>query len=100
MGAFLHADAIMVATLDVNGKSNEIHAFAPLLDQIADLAGVVVTGDALCRRRHKASYEDVRVMPTSFLQGRGWRRCPGRRGRHNHRPDQRCPSSIRGEGRT
>jgi hypothetical protein len=53
MGAFLHADAIMVATLDVNGKSNEIHAFAPLLDQIADLPGVVVTGDAMhCQRKH------------------------------------------------
>jgi predicted transposase YbfD/YdcC len=53
MGAFLHADAIMVATLDVDGKSNEIHAFAPLLDQIADLRGVVVTGDAMhCQRKH------------------------------------------------
>ena len=36
MGAFLHADTIIVATLDVDGKSNEIHAFAPLLDQVAD----------------------------------------------------------------
>jgi predicted transposase YbfD/YdcC len=55
MGAFLHEDAIMVATCDVDGKTNEINAFAPLLDQIDDLQNVVVTGDAThCRRKHAA----------------------------------------------
>jgi hypothetical protein len=41
--------------------------FAPLIDQLAvtgiDPARLVITADALCRARHKASYEDVAVMP-------------------------------------
>jgi hypothetical protein len=47
------------------GKTNEITAFAPLLDTLTstNLAGVVFTADALCRHRHNASYEDVVVMP-------------------------------------
>jgi predicted transposase YbfD/YdcC len=61
MGAFLHEDAIMVATCDVDGKSNEINAFAPLLDQIADIKNLVVTGDAMhCQRKH-----------TAYLRSRG-----------------------------
>jgi hypothetical protein len=53
MGALLHEDAIMVAALDVDGKTNEINAFAPLLDQIENLQDVVVTGDAMhCQRKH------------------------------------------------
>jgi hypothetical protein len=44
------------------GKLGEIAAFAPLLDTL-DLTDVVITADALCRARHKASYEDVTVMP-------------------------------------
>jgi hypothetical protein len=38
MGAMLADDALMVAQLDVDGKSNEINAFAPLLDQTARTA--------------------------------------------------------------
>jgi predicted transposase YbfD/YdcC len=56
MGAFLHEDAIMVATCDVDGKTNEINAFEPLLDQIADLTNVVVTGDAMHTQRKHAAY--------------------------------------------
>ena len=45
--------------------------FAPLIDQLAatgiDPARLVITADALCRRRHKASYEDVTVMPMCWL---------------------------------
>ena len=53
LGAFTHTDAIMLATCDVDGKTNEINTFAPLLDQIGDLSGAVVTGDALhCQRKH------------------------------------------------
>ena len=53
LGAFTHSDAIMVATCDVDGKSNEINAFAPLLGQISDLSGAVITGDAMhCQRKH------------------------------------------------
>jgi hypothetical protein len=36
--------------------------FATVLDRI-DLAGAVIPADALCRRRHKASYADLFVMP-------------------------------------
>jgi predicted transposase YbfD/YdcC len=55
LGAFTHQDAIMVATCDVDGKSNEINAFAPLLDQIGDLTNAVISGDAMhCQRKHAA----------------------------------------------
>jgi DDE_Tnp_1-associated/Transposase DDE domain len=46
----------------VDGKTNEITRFAPLLEPL-ELAGCVITADALCRRRHKASYADPVVMP-------------------------------------
>ncbi|MFC4945853.1 transposase [Pseudonocardia sp. GCM10023141] len=56
---------VVLGQLDVAGKTNEITAFTPLLDTLTgiDLAGVVVTADALRRHRHNASYEDLRVMP-------------------------------------
>jgi predicted transposase YbfD/YdcC len=56
MGAFLHEDAIMVAACDVDGKTNEINAFKPLLDQITDLKNIVVTGDAMHTQRKHARY--------------------------------------------
>lgn len=56
MGAFLHQDAIMVATCDVDGKTNEINAFKPLLDQITDIENMVVTGDAMHTQRKHATY--------------------------------------------
>ncbi|MEU1601699.1 ISAs1 family transposase [Streptomyces sp. NPDC005708] len=59
----LRDDGIVLAQREVDAKSNEITAFRPLLDPL-DLTGAVVTFDALCRRRHNASYEDLRVMPT------------------------------------
>jgi hypothetical protein len=53
LGAFTHTEAIMIASCDVEGKTNEINAFAPLLDHISDLAGAVITGDAMhCQREH------------------------------------------------
>jgi hypothetical protein len=39
--------------------------FTGLLDQAGDLSGVLVTADALCRHRHKASYAEPVVMPIS-----------------------------------
>lgn len=46
---------IVLASTDVDVKTNEITRFAPLLDQINDLRGVVVTADALhCQREHVA----------------------------------------------
>lgn len=43
----------VLASTDVDGKTNEITRFKPLLEQIGDLRGVVVTADALhCQREH------------------------------------------------
>jgi len=63
----------------VEGKTSEISRFAPLLDTLTalDLTDVVITADALCRARHKASYEDVTVMPMC-CRGCCWWRRPGR----------------------
>ena len=53
MTACDQATATVLASTDVDGKTNEISRFAPLLDQIADLRGVVVTADAMhCQREH------------------------------------------------
>jgi predicted transposase YbfD/YdcC len=44
---------VVLASTDVDTKTNEITRFGPLLDQISDLRGVVVTADALhCQREH------------------------------------------------
>jgi len=48
--------------LEVGVKHNETSHFTELLGSL-DLAGAVVTFDALCRRRHKASYAGTFVMP-------------------------------------
>jgi predicted transposase YbfD/YdcC len=47
------ATGIVLAGTDVDGKTNEITRFAPLLDQISDLRHAVITADALhCQRVH------------------------------------------------
>ncbi|GAA1019227.1 ISAs1 family transposase [Acrocarpospora pleiomorpha] len=56
LGAQLAVDAIMVATLDVGSKSNEITAFSPLLDQIGCLKNVVISADRLHTQREHARY--------------------------------------------
>lgn len=44
---------IVLASTDVDGKTNEITRFEPLLDQIGDLRDTVITVDALhCQRDH------------------------------------------------
>jgi len=44
---------VVLASTDVDTKTNEITRFGPLLDQIRDLRGTVVTADALhCQRDH------------------------------------------------
>jgi predicted transposase YbfD/YdcC len=48
-----HATGVVVSSMDVDGKTNEITRFRPLLDQIGDLRDTVVTVDALhCQRDH------------------------------------------------
>ncbi|WP_449066585.1 ISAs1 family transposase, partial [Planomonospora algeriensis] len=56
LGAQLAADALMVATLDVGSKSNEITAFAPLLDQLPSLTNVVISADRMHTQRSHARY--------------------------------------------
>ncbi|MEU5554304.1 ISAs1 family transposase [Micromonospora sp. NPDC047793] len=46
---------VVLASTDVDGKTNEITRFAPLLDQISDLRDTVITADAFhCQREHVA----------------------------------------------
>jgi predicted transposase YbfD/YdcC len=53
--AFEHASGVVLGQMQVDDKSNEITAFAPLLDRI-DLSGVVITADALHTQDRHASY--------------------------------------------
>jgi predicted transposase YbfD/YdcC len=47
--------SVVLASTDVDGKTNEITRFQPLLDQIGDLRDTVITVDALhCQRDHVA----------------------------------------------
>jgi DDE_Tnp_1-associated/Transposase DDE domain len=46
---------VVLASIDVDGHTNEITRFGPLLDQIGDLRNTVITADALhCQREHTA----------------------------------------------
>ncbi|MGI5160682.1 ISAs1 family transposase [Microbispora sp. CA-102843] len=56
LGAHLADDALIVSTLDVGTKSNEITAFIPLLDQIDCLNNVVISADRLHTQREHARY--------------------------------------------
>ena len=56
MGAMLAQDALTLAQLDVDGKSNEITAFVPLLDQIGDLRNMVISADMMHTQREHARY--------------------------------------------
>jgi predicted transposase YbfD/YdcC len=55
LAALEHGDGVVLGQRVVDGKSNEITAFAPLLDGI-DLTGVIVTADALHTQREHADY--------------------------------------------
>ena len=53
MAACDQASSVVLASTDVDGKTNEITRFQPLLDQIGDLRDTVITADALhCQREH------------------------------------------------
>ncbi|WP_334534371.1 ISAs1 family transposase [Streptomyces sp. B21-105] len=58
LSAVRHGDGVTLASREIGAKTNEIPEFAPLLDQIddTDLAGVVVTADALHVQRDHATY--------------------------------------------
>ncbi|WP_433550541.1 ISAs1 family transposase [Micromonospora zamorensis] len=53
MAACDQAVGVVLASTNVDGKTNEITRFQPLLDQIGDLRDTVITADALhCQREH------------------------------------------------
>jgi predicted transposase YbfD/YdcC len=56
LAALDQATGVVVASTDVDGKTNEITRFGPLLDQIGDLRDTVVTMDALHCQRDHATY--------------------------------------------
>ena len=56
LGVMLAEDAITVAQLDVDGKSNEVTAFIPLLEQIPCLRNVVISADMMHTQREHAKY--------------------------------------------
>lgn len=58
LSAVRHGDGVTLASREIAAKTNEIPEFAPLLDQIddTDLAGTVVTADALHAQRDHATY--------------------------------------------
>lgn len=51
-----HADGLALAQLDVGEKTNEITCFQPLLNTLEDLAGIVVTSDAMHTQHDHAAY--------------------------------------------
>ncbi|MEI5519847.1 ISAs1 family transposase [Streptomyces brasiliscabiei] len=56
LAALERATGRVLAQLDVGEKTNEITCFQPLLDTVADLAGTVVTSDAVHTQREHADY--------------------------------------------
>jgi predicted transposase YbfD/YdcC len=50
-----HTNQAVLGQVDVDGKSNEIRAFAPLLDRL-DLTATVVTADAMHTQREHAAW--------------------------------------------
>jgi predicted transposase YbfD/YdcC len=59
LAAFDRASGVVLGQTAVDGKSNEITAFAPLLDRL-DLTDVLVTADALHTNRGHAEYLHAR----------------------------------------
>ncbi len=56
LAALDHTTGLVLAQMDVQEKTNEITCFQPLLESIADLAGTVVTSDAMHTQREHADY--------------------------------------------
>lgn len=56
LAALEHTTGLVLAQLDIGEKTNEITCFKPLLDTVADLAGTVVTSDAMHTQREHADY--------------------------------------------
>jgi Transposase DDE domain len=55
LAAMDHTDTVVLTQLEVDGKTNEISRFQPLLADL-DLTGVVVTADAMHTQREAAEF--------------------------------------------
>ena len=53
LAALHHVHGAVLGQVEVGAKTNEIPRFSVLLERM-DIAGTVITVDALCRYRHKA----------------------------------------------
>jgi len=56
LAALDHTTGLVLAQLDVQEKTNEITCFQTLRETVAELAGVVVTSDAMHTQREHADY--------------------------------------------
>ncbi|MCX4515701.1 ISAs1 family transposase [Streptomyces sp. NBC_01619] len=56
LAALDHTTGLVLAQPDMQEKTNEITCLQPLLETVADLAGVVVTSDAMNTQRDHAAY--------------------------------------------
>jgi len=71
LAAMDHTSRAVLGQADIDHTTNEIARFRPLLEGL-DLAGRVVTADALCRCRGNASYDEVVVMPRWWAVALVW----------------------------
>ena len=67
MSAMTHGEGATIAQCDVDTKTNEITAFAPLLERL-ELRGVVVTADAMHAQREHARFL-VEQMGAHYVLG-------------------------------
>jgi len=66
LAALDHTDGVVLGQRVVDGKTNEIKAFAPLLDGI-DITGAVITADAMHTQREHAEYLHLRGAHYVFI---------------------------------
>lgn len=110
LAAMTHQTGTVIAQTQVEDKTTEVAWFAPLLDGIDDLAGAVVTADALHTVRDHARYltergadyvfivKENRPRLYSLLDALPWQHAPAhtttdnRRGRHERRTIQTLPT--------
>ncbi|MFJ1560782.1 transposase [Streptomyces mirabilis] len=82
LAACAHLSGLVLAPLDVGEKTNEITCFQPLLETLADLAGVVVTSDAMHTQREHTGYLLGRgAQYIVIAKGPGWDEPAVERGR-------------------
>jgi hypothetical protein len=63
-----HATGAVIEQESIGVKTNAIPYFAPLLDLISDLLGVVITADALHRKRNTPSRQRCALLSHSEAQ--------------------------------